>query len=164
MLRILVATMTGTAEMVAEALRDRIAAAGSKAEIVLMDGLDPSVFVPGQRYLICSSTYGQGDVPDNAQALFARLEAERPDLSGVEFGLVALGDMTYAQTFCYGGKRFGGLLSDLGATLLGEPMFHDASAGTLPEDVAVDWLDDWLAVHDVCGKTRRRRNRATADA
>jgi MioC protein len=155
MLRILVATMTGTAELVAEALRDRIAASGGKAEIVLMDGLDPSVFVSGQRYLICSSTYGQGDVPDNAQALFEKLESARPDLRGVEFGLVALGDMTYAQTFCFGGKRFGRLLEDLGATLLGDPMFHDASAGTLPEDVAVDWLDGWIAVHDVCCKDRK---------
>jgi MioC protein len=155
MLRILVATMTGTAEMVAEALRDRIAEAGGKAEIVLMDGLDPSVFESGHRYLICSSTYGQGDVPDNAQALFEKLSAERPDLGGVEFALVALGDMTYAQTFCFGGKRFGRLLEELGASLLGEPMFHDASAGTLPEDVAVDWLDAWLAVHDVCGRNKK---------
>ena len=147
--------MTGTAEMVAEALRDRIAAGGGTAEITLMDGLEPSVFEPGRRYLICSSTYGQGDVPDNAQALFEKLEAQRPDLTGVEFGLVALGDMTYAQTFCFGGKRFGRLLTDLGATLLGEPMFHDASAGTMPEDVAVDWLDAWIAVHDVCGKDKK---------
>lgn len=149
MLRILVATMTGTAEMVAESLRDRIVEFGGQADIQQMDRVDASVFWAGGRYLICSSTYGQGDAPDNAQALLDALSTERPNLAGVSFGLVALGDMTYAQTFCFGGKKIAKLLTDLGAEMLGEPLFHDASSGTLPEDVAVDWLDGWIAGQSV---------------
>ena len=148
MLKILVATMTGTAEMVAEALQDRFAALGGEAEITQMDKLEPAALMPGL-YLVCSSTYGQGDVPDNAQALFEQLSAERPDLTGLAFGLVALGDMTYPQTFCFGGKRIGRLLTDLGATQVGEPLLHDASSGTLPEDVAADWFEAWVRAHDV---------------
>ncbi len=147
-LRILVATMTGTAEMVAEALQERFRALGGAAEITQMDRLDAAGLAPGL-YLVCSSTYGQGDVPDNAQALFEQLGRERPDLSGLAFGLVALGDMTYPQTFCFGGKRIGRLLTDLGATRIGEPLLHDASAGTLPEDVAADWFEAWVRAHDV---------------
>jgi len=148
LLKILVATMTGTAEMVAEALQDRFKALGGEAEIAQMDRLDAARLTPGL-YVVCSSTYGQGDVPDNAQALFEQLATQRPDLSGLSFGLVALGDMTYPQTFCFGGKRIGRLLTDLGATQVGEPLLHDASAGTLPEDVAADWFEAWVAAHDV---------------
>lgn len=147
-LKILVATMTGTAEMVAEALQDRFAQLGGEAEIIQMDRLDAASLTPGL-YLICSSTYGQGDVPDNAQALFEQLGCERPDLAGFAFGLVALGDMTYPQTFCFGGKRIGRLFTDLGARMIGEPLLHDASAGTLPEDVAADWFEAWVRAHDV---------------
>lgn len=158
-LKILVATMTGTAEMVAEALQDRFAALGGAAEIAQMDKLDAASLVPGL-YVICSSTYGQGDVPDNAQALFEQLGRERPDLAGFAFGLVALGDMTYPQTFCFGGKRIGRLLTDLGATQIGEPLLHDASAGTLPEDVAADWFEVWVRAHDVLAAGEGRASAA----
>ena len=143
-LTILVGTMTGTAQLVAEEVADALTARGVTADVVPMDGLDAGIFARGSAFLICSSTYGQGDVPDNAQALFADLERGRPDLSKVAYGVIALGDRTYAQTFCFGGKRFDGLLQSLGAQRIGEPMLHDASAGTLPEEVAVQWIGPWI--------------------
>ena len=109
-----------------------------------MDGLDGDIFARGGVFLICSSTYGQGDVPDNAQGLFADLERKRPNLSGIAYGVIALGDHTYAQTFCFGGKRFDALLQALGARRVGELLLHDASAGTIPEDVAVSWIGPWI--------------------
>jgi MioC protein len=141
---ILVGTMTGTADLVAEEVRDRLVADGIETRIVAMDGKGSEVFAPGGMFLICSSTYGQGDVPDNAQALFAALERDRPDLSGVEYGVIALGDRTYTATFCHGGKRFDALLESLGARRVGEVLLHDASAGTIPEEVAVDWAEGWI--------------------
>ena len=72
---ILVGTMTGTAEMVAQEVQQALEAAGHQATIQVMDGLDASVFQGGGTFLICTSTYGQGDVPDNAQALFNSLES-----------------------------------------------------------------------------------------
>ena len=33
-----------------------------------------------------------------------------------------------------------------GATRLGEVFCHDASTGTLPEDEAVAWAGEWLAI------------------
>ena len=143
-LTILVGTMTGTAELVAEEVRDAVAGEGLAVAVKPMDGLDASVFAAGGAFLLCTSTYGQGDVPDNAQALIASLEKERPDLSGVVYGLIALGDRTYAQTYCDGGKRFDALLQSLGARRLGDALLHDASAGTIPEEVAVDWVVPWL--------------------
>jgi len=141
---ILVGTMTGTADLVAEEVSDCLAAAGADTEIVQMDGRGSDVFAPGGVFLICTSTYGQGDVPDNAQGLFAALERDKPDLSAVSFGVIALGDRTYTATFCYGGKRFDALLQSLGARRIGEILLHDASAGTIPEEVAVEWAADWI--------------------
>lgn len=143
---ILVGTMTGTAELVAEEVRDALEPRGHEIEIKAMDGLDASVLEPGRAYLICTSTYGQGDVPDNAMGLYEDLEQRRPDLSGLRYGVLSLGDRTYGQTFCHGGKRFDDILCELHAERIGEVMRHDASAGTVPEEVGVAWAEEWVAV------------------
>lgn len=143
-LAILVGTMTGTAEMVAQEVQSALEAVGHAATIRMMDDLDAGVFQPGGSFLICTSTYGQGDVPDNAQALYTSLETDRPNLSGVIYGVVALGDLTYKDTFCEGGIRFDTLLTELGARRVGEILKHDASSGTLPEEVAAQWIVPWV--------------------
>src|ERR1019366_6366413 len=107
---ILVGTMTGTAEMVAQEVQQALEVAGHQVTIRVMDGLDASVFQSGGAFLICTSTYGQGDVPDNAQALFGSLESEKPDLAG-------------------------------------EILTHAASSGTLPEEVAAQWVVPWAEQH-----------------
>jgi MioC protein len=137
--------MTGTAQLVAEEVADALKAEGVAVEIVPMDGLDATVFDRDRIFLICSSTYGQGDVPDNAQGLFAALERDKPNLSALRFGVIALGDRTYTATFCFGGRRFDEVLRGLGGQRIGEVMIHDASAGTIPEEVAVDWAAEWIA-------------------
>jgi MioC protein len=142
-LTILVGTMTGTAEMVAQEVQTALEAVGQVASMRMMDDLDAAVFASGGAFLICTSTYGQGDVPDNAQEFFASLERDRPDLSAVTYGLIALGDLTYRDTFCEGGMRFDRLLTELGARRVGEILKHDASSGTLPEEVAAQWIVPW---------------------
>ena len=144
---ILVGTMTGTAEMVAQEAQTALEAAGHQATIKVMDGLDASVFQGGGTFLICTSTYGQGDVPDNAQALFNSLESEKPNLADVTYGVIALGDRTYKDTYCHGGIRFDTLLTELGARRVGDILTHDASSGTLPEEVAAQWVVPWVEQH-----------------
>lgn len=143
-LTILVGTMTGTAQLVAQELELTLDGEDVHAQTRLMDGLDQAVFEPRRLYLICTSTYGQGDVPDNAKKLYESLQASRPDLSGVRYGVIALGDRTYAETLCNGGKRFDRVLSELGAQRIGDILFHDASAGTMPEEVAAQWIGPWI--------------------
>jgi len=143
-IRILVGTMTGTAQLVAQELELRVEDPHTRARARLMDGLDARVFQAGGLYLICTSTYGQGDVPDNAKQLYESLQADRPNLSQVRYGVIALGDRTYAETFCNGGKRFDRILTELGAKRVGDILLHDASAGTMPEEVAAEWIDGWL--------------------
>ncbi|HEY4932759.1 MAG TPA: flavodoxin domain-containing protein [Terriglobales bacterium] len=142
-LTILVGTMTGTADLVAQEVQTALEACSHTVSIRMMDDLDASIFSTGGTFLICTSTYGQGDVPDNAQALYASLERERPDLSAVTYGVIALGDLTYKDTFCEGGIRFDALLTELGARRVGEILKHDASSGTLPEEVAAQWIVPW---------------------
>jgi MioC protein len=142
-LKILVGTMTGTAEMVAQEVQSVLEGSGHTVTTSPMDNLDASIFDGGGQFLICTSTYGQGDVPDNAQEFFVSLERDRPDLSAVNYGLIALGDLTYRDTFCEGGLRFDHLLTELGAHRVGEILKHDASSGTLPEEVAAQWIVPW---------------------
>jgi MioC protein len=144
-LTILVGTMTGTAQSVAQELDLRLDDGDIRVRTVLMDGKDASAFAAGGLYLICTSTYGQGDVPDNAKHLYASLQAQRPNLANVRYGVIALGDRTYADTFCNGGRRFDAILSQLGAKRIGEILLHDASAGTMPEEVAAEWVEGWIA-------------------
>jgi MioC protein len=142
-LTILVGTMTGNAQLVAQELELVLDDGDTRVTTRLMDGLDASAFNGGGLFLVCTSTYGQGDVPDNAKALYESLLTKRPDLSNVQYGLVALGDRTYKDTFCNGGRRFDAILSELGARRIGEILFHDASSGVLAEEAATEWVGPW---------------------
>src|SRR4030088_483153 len=142
---ILVGTMTGTAQLCAQEMELALDDGDNRAETLLMDQLDSSDFSRDGVFLICPSTCGQGDVPDNAKALYDDLRARRPNLSGVRYGVFGLGDRTYAETFNFGGKRFDDILAELGATRIGERHKHDASSGVLPEETALEWCQQWLA-------------------
>ena len=141
---ILVGTMTGTAQLCAQEMELALDDGETRVETLLMDALEPSVFSREGVFLICTSTYGQGDVPDNARAFYEALQQARPSLSHVRYGVFGLGDRTYAETFNFGGKRFDDLLTELGAERIGERHMHDASSGVLPEETALEWCQAWL--------------------
>ena len=142
---ILVGTMTGTAQLCAQEMELALDDGETRVETLMMDGLDGSVFArEADAFLVCTSTYGQGDVPDNARALYEDLKAKRPGLKHVRYGVFGLGDRTYAETFNFGGKRFDEILAELGAERIGERHMHDASSGVLPEETALEWCQDWL--------------------
>jgi MioC protein len=142
---LLVGTMTGTAQLCAQEMELALDDGDTRVETLLMDKLDGSVFEREGVFLVCTSTYGQGDVPDNARDFYADLQKKRPDLSKVRYGVFGLGDRTYAETFNFGGKRFDDILTELGAERIGERHMHDASSGILPEETALEWCQDWLA-------------------
>ncbi|MBE7939363.1 MULTISPECIES: flavodoxin domain-containing protein [Ramlibacter] len=144
-LKILVGTMTSTADYVAQAIQMDCADLGYEIDVQLMDGLDIGVFDEDALYLICTSTYGSGDVPDNARMLYDSLDAQPKFLGHVRYGVIALGDRTYMQTFAFGGRKFDERLQGLGAKRIGEVWEHDASEGTLPEELGAAWAREWLA-------------------
>ena len=145
---ILVGTVTGNAELVAEemqyVLQDE---RGLDVTVSNMDSLDAQALVPGPIYIVCTSTYGVGDLPDNAQDFHDDVLAQAPDLSWMKFGVYSLGDSVYHTTFCYGGKHFDELLRKLGASRLGEVGVHDASEDGLAEDCGADWVRVWAEKH-----------------
>ena len=142
---ILVGTMTGTAQLCAQEMELALDDGDTGVETLLMEKADASVFARPGVFLICTSTYGQGDVPDNARALYEELKTKRPDLSRVRYGVFGLGDRTYAETFNFGGRKFDEILAQLGAQRIGERHMHDASSGILPEETALEWCQEWLA-------------------
>jgi len=143
-LTILVGTQTGVAQLVAQEIELRLDGEDIRIKTLPMDDLDPSVFDGGGLFLICTSTYGQGDVPDNAKQLYEGLQQLRPDLSNVRYGVIGLGDNgTHASTFCFAAKKFDSLLGELGARRIGDPLFNDSCIG-LPEDDAAEWIESWI--------------------
>ena len=148
-LTILVGTVTGNAELVAEEMqlvlkKER----GMSVRVQLLDAVQPDVLRPGGTYLVCTSTYGVGDLPDNAQDFFDELTALAPDLRGTRFGVYTLGDSVYSSSFCRGGEHFDSLLRKLGAVRVGELGRHDASEDGLAEDCGADWVRGWVRLLD----------------
>lgn len=145
-IRILVGTMTGTAELVADEIKGVIEAETEcGVQILPLDDLEIDVLDGGGLFIVCTSTYGQGDVPDNAMNFYESLGKARPDLSNVDFAVFGLGDSTYEDTFNFGGKKFDEMFSALGARRICERSKHDASGPKIPEDQAVEWVRGWIA-------------------
>lgn len=145
-LRILVGTQTGVAQLVAQEIELRLDGGDIRVKTLLMDDIGPQVFAEDAVFLVCTSTYGQGDVPDGAKPFYDALLAQRPDLSAVRFGLIGLGDRgTHGATFCFAAKKFDKILAELGATRIGEPLFNDSNMH-LPEDEAAEWVESWIVL------------------
>ena len=145
-LHILVGTVSRTAETVAQAIQMGCADDVARIDVRLMDGLDIDVFDPDALFLICTSTYGAGDVPDNARSLYDSLDLTPKYLGGLRYGVLALGDRAdHGATFCYAGLQFDERLQGLGAQRLGPIRCLDASDGTTPEVEGVAWAREWLA-------------------
>lgn len=139
---IFVATMTGTAEICAEEVAAALRNAGLNPEIRMMDGLGTDALRPFDLVVIVSSTYGHGDIPDNGQELFARIQAA-DNLTGMRYAVFGLGDRTYGATFCEAGRKWDGLLAAKGAARIASLIQHDAASGRLAEDEAGAWAAGW---------------------
>lgn len=146
-LKILVGSVTGTAMSVAQAIALEAADDLADIAVVPMDGLSIDVFAQDALFLLCTSTTGAGDVPDNAQALYASLLNEPRYLGALRYGVVALGDAAaHAATFAEGGLKFDAALQDLGAQRIGEVFTLDAGSEDAPEAAAAAWCRGWLAL------------------
>ncbi|MGE0350234.1 flavodoxin domain-containing protein [Hydrogenophaga sp.] len=142
---ILVGSVTQTAMQVAHTIALSCTDLVDGIQVRPMDGLDIRVFESDALYLICSSTHGAGDVPENARALYDSLGSEPRFLGHVRYGVMALGDRSYGETFCHGGLRFDERLADLGAVRIGDVFRHDASMGTDAEVDGTAWCREWLS-------------------
>ena len=130
--------------MVAELLEDELGAMDHAMEIT-DEGDAAAMDLAGRDVvLICCSTHGDGELPDNIQPLADSLEQDKPDLSHIRYGVIALGDQTYADTFCNAGRSFDALLATLGAHKVGERLEIDACTQPLPDEDALEWAKEWV--------------------
>ncbi len=138
-IEIIVGSMLGASEYVADALEQSLASAGHNCQIHLQP--DFGALDQNSTWILCSSTHGAGDFPDNIAPFAAKLETAK--LPNTQYLVVALGDSSY-DTFCYAGKNLEKLMQAAGASPLADPLLIDVLEHPVPEDFAVEWLQNLL--------------------
>jgi MioC protein len=136
---IIVGSVLGASEYVADALQEVLLSYAHNAEIHLtpqLPDLNKSAI-----WLICTSTHGAGDLPDNIQPFAEQLKNQT--LSKTSFLVVGLGDSSY-DTYCHGSIQVENIMQNAGAKLLAPALHIDVLNHPIPEDAAVEWLKIWL--------------------
>jgi len=108
------ATQTGEAEALAYRSREALRAAGAAVRVAPLEALDPAALARSARALFIVSTTGEGDAPDAVAGFAERLLASTLPLPQLGYGVLALGDRSYAS-FCGFGRRLDGWLAAQGA-------------------------------------------------
>jgi sulfite reductase (NADPH) flavoprotein alpha-component len=115
---ILWGSQTGNSEALGKKLSKTLAAKGHSPTLRDMAAVSSADLAAAENVLIITSTYGDGEPPDNAAALHAALHAaDAPPLASLNFAILALGDSSYPD-FCKCGHDFQTRLTALGAKSL----------------------------------------------
>ena len=139
MIEILVGSQMGAAEYAAEQVAETLEKAGYEVKLHLTPDL--TQLTKNSIWLVVTSTYGAGDLPDNIQPFVDQLAQDQTDLTTVSYAVITLGDSSY-DTFCLAGAKIAALLAAKGARCLLPGLNIDAQDPELPEDQV--WRPLWF--------------------
>ncbi len=146
--QIIVGSMLGATEYVGEACEEQLNTLNHQATVHLKPSfssiLENTFSTKDEKnstWLICTSTHGAGDFPDNIQTFVEDLKNCEQDLSSINFMIIAVGDSSY-DTFCKAGFELNKLLITKGCNELLAINTIDMSQDIDPEDLAQLWLSE----------------------
>ena len=114
-LTILFASESGNSEKLASDVSKLARKQGFKPKVVDFADLDLATLPKAGKLIAIAATWGEGEPPARAVRAYGDLMGEAaPRLEGVQFGVLALGDTSYAE-FCAIGKALDARFEALGA-------------------------------------------------
>ncbi len=135
-IHILYGTQTGNAESVANDAANAAKTHGLLPVVKSMDEIEIDALVKMEYLLIVTSTYGEGEMPDNAQLLWDAVSADSAEkMENTQYSILALGDTSY-DLFCKAGIDWDERLLALGAKRLYERVDCDVDF----EEAAEGWI------------------------
>ncbi len=112
---ILYGSQSGNSEELAIQAGKMSSQSGLKPTVKAMDEIEITELLTQQRVLVCCSTWGDGEQPDNAEDLWeAANSGAIESLDGINFSVLALGDTSY-DLFCESGKEWDSWFQSKGA-------------------------------------------------
>jgi len=136
--QIIVGSMLGGTEYVAEACEDILKRLNHKTQLHLQPQL-AQISHNNQIWLICSSTHGAGDYPDNIKNFVNDLNKSDQDLSTTRFLIIGVGDSSY-DTFCLAAKNIENILKTKGCKELLPLLALDMQQDIDPEALSQQWI------------------------
>ncbi|QKS88552.1 sulfite reductase subunit alpha [Curtobacterium flaccumfaciens] len=132
---VLFGTQTGNAEFLADELVAGAKARGLGGRASALDAVTPEQLAEMSHVLVVTSTYGEGEMPDNAGLFWDAIQASTvPRLEGLQYAVLGLGDTSYDE-FCQAGKLLDTRFEQLGATRIHDRVDCDVDF----EDPAALW-------------------------
>ncbi|MBB6733234.1 assimilatory sulfite reductase (NADPH) flavoprotein subunit [Cohnella zeiphila] len=138
---VLFGSQTGNAQKLAKKFAAKLEDRGVQVTLSSMGDFKPNTLKKVRQLFILVSTQGEGDPPDNAISFYEFLHSKRaPQLDGMPFSVLALGDTSY-EFFCKIGKDFDERLKALGGKRLAPRVDCDVDF----EDAAGEWMASVLS-------------------